>query len=98
MAMRMGGFRRKTRKKLSKEKKNKGKISVKRYFQEFSIGDYASIKIEPTVHEGMPRPDFQGKTGKIIGKQGSCYLLLINDLGKNKRVLVHPVHLVKIKK
>jgi large subunit ribosomal protein L21e len=98
MAMRMGGFRRKTRKKLSKEQKNKGKIGVKRYFQEFKQGDYAAIRIEPSVKEGMPRPDFQGKTGKIVGKQGKCYFLLINDLGKLKRVLVHPVHLVRVKK
>ncbi len=95
MVMRIGGLRRKTRYKLKKEIRQKGKISISRYFQPFAEGDKVYLGAEPAVQKGFYHPRFFGKSGVVIGKRGSCYQVEISDLGKQKSVLVHPVHLRK---
>jgi len=95
MVMRIGGSRRKTRYKLKKEIRQKGKISLSRYFQTFSIGDRVSLNAEPAVQKGFYHPRFFGKSGIIIGMKGACYQIQIQDGGKEKSVIAHPVHLRK---
>jgi len=90
---RIGGLRRKTRGKLSKAKKDKGKISLRAYFQTFKLGDKVHLVVEPAIHKGMYHPRFMGKTGVVTGQTGRCYEVKINDLNKEKTVIVHPVHL-----
>lgn len=96
MTKRKGGFRRKTRYKLKKHYKAKGKISIRNYLQKFSPGDKVVLKGEPAVHEGMYFPRFHGETGEIKGTQGSCYKVQIKDGNKEKVVIVHPIHLKKV--
>ena len=93
MVKRIGGLRRSTRYKFRKEKRNKGKISITRYFQSFNAGDRAYLGVEPAVPKGMYFPRFMGKAGIIKSKRGRCYEVTINDLGKEKTLIVHPVHL-----
>ena len=93
MVNRMGGFRRKTRYKFRKEVRNRGKISMTRYFQSFSVGDKVYLGLESAVQKGMYYPHFLGKSGVIKGKRGRCYEVTINDIGKEKTLVVHPVHL-----
>ena len=96
MAQRTGGFRRKTRDKLKKGLREKGKISLTKYFQTFSEGDKVCLKGEPAVQKGMYFPRFHGKNGIIKGKSGSCYEVKIKDGDKEKLLIVHPVHLKKV--
>ena len=93
MVKRIGGIRRKTRYKFRKEKRTRGKISITRYFQSFNAGDRVYLDVEPAVQKGMYHPRFMGKTGVITAKRGRCYEIAINDLGKEKTLIVHPVHL-----
>ena len=92
---RVGGFRRKTRHKLSKPLRNKGKISLRKYFQKLKDGDKVFLKAEPSVHEGMYLPRYHGKAGIVVGKQGNDYFVRITDGKKPKKLLVHPVHLLR---
>lgn len=92
---RIGGFRRKSRYKFTKERKSRGKISITRYLQRFEIGQQVDLSVEPAVHKGMYKPRFIGKTGTVSGMQGKCYKVQIDDGGKNKTLIVHPVHLKK---
>ena len=92
---RIGGFRRKTRSKLKKNVRNKGKLSIRKYFQSFKEGDKVYLIAESSVQKGMYLPRFHGKSGKIKGKQGNCYFVEIKDHNKTKSLLVHPVHLKK---
>ena len=94
MAKRIGGSRRKTRKKLLKHHKEKGKIKISRYFQEFDVGERVAISIEPAVHKGLPLPVFQGKVGKVVDKRGECYIVELKDGGVIKKLIIHPVHLI----
>ncbi|MFA6089150.1 MAG: 50S ribosomal protein L21e [Candidatus Woesearchaeota archaeon] len=97
---RIGGSRRKTRCKMTKPVKARGKISLKSYFQTFTAGDKVALKIEPAYQNGMFYRRFYGLIGTVIKKMSikkdSCYEILVNDSGKDKKVIVHPVHLKKI--
>ena len=95
MAQRIGGFRRKTRYKLKKNIRQKGKLSISRFFQEFKIGERVKLLAEPAIQKGMYFPRFHGKSGKITGKQGKCYKVKIKDFKKQKELVVHPIHLRK---
>jgi len=87
------GKRRKTRDKLSKSPRERGKVPLRKFLQEFNIGEYVHIKIEPSVHMGMPHPRYHGRTGIVVGKRGRCYEVVISDGGKYKMLIVHPAHL-----
>ena len=97
MVKRIGGLRRKTRYKFSKEKRRRGKISITKYFQTFKAGERVYLSVEPAVQKGMYHPRFMGKTGIIKSKRGRCYEVMINDIGKEKKLIVHPVHMIKAK-
>lgn len=96
MVQRTGGLRRKTRHKLQKKVRQKGKISITKYFQDFNKGDKVLLAVEPAVQSGMYHPRFHSKVGTIDSKKGRCYSLSIKDGGKEKTLVVHPVHLRKV--
>jgi len=97
MVQRVGGFRRKTRSKLSKNIRQKGKMSLTSFFAKYEEGQKVCLKAQPAYQRGMYHPRFHGKMG-IVGskKQGSCYQVVIDDMGKKKALIVHPVHLKKV--
>jgi len=95
MVKRIGGGRRKTRQIFRKKPRQRGKISLTNYFQKFKEGDKVLLKAEPAIHKGMYFRRFDARSGVITGTQGRCYLVKINDLGKEKSLIVHPIHLRK---
>lgn len=92
--IRIGGFRRKTRHKLQKKARDKGKLSLSKYFQTFEVGEKVVLKADPTIQKGMYFPRFHGKIGTVMSKKGECYDIKIKDKNKIKSLIVHPVHLV----
>ena len=83
---RTGGFRRKTRSKLRKNKSEKGKLNIQKFMQTFEAGEKVLLKAEPSYQRGMYFPRHHGKTGTIIRKQGDCYLVQIKDNNKVNEV------------
>ena len=96
MAQRIGRFRRKTRSKLKKGIKEKGKISISNYLNDFKENDRVLLKAEPAVQKGMYFRRYHGRTGVINKKRGNCYEIKIKDRDKEKILIVHPVHLNKL--
>jgi len=90
---RVGTFRTKTRYKLKKERSEKGKLGLTKLFQTFKVGDKVHLVIDSAVHKGMYFPRFHGRTGEVVGKKKICYQVKINDGGKDKILISHPVHL-----
>jgi len=78
-----------------KNPKDRGKISLTRYFQVFKEGDFVAVTPEKSEHLGYSTR-INGKTGKVISKQGNAYYIEINDLNKPKRYFIKPIHLKKI--
>lgn len=93
---RIGGARRKTRHKLAKNVRDKGKIKLANYFQQFKEGDNVCLVAEPAIQKGMYYPRFYGKAGKVTGKRGECYEVRIVDGNMKKIVIAHPVHLKRL--
>lgn len=96
MAKRIGGSGRKTRGWARKNVRRKGKISLTKYFQTFNIGDKVTLKAETAVLSGMYGRRFHGKSGVVSGQRGRCYFVDINDQGKSKKLIIHPVHLTRL--
>jgi len=96
MVQRKGGFRRKTRYKLSRGPRDRGKVSIRKYLQSFKAGEIVILKMNPSVHEGMYFPRFHGNHGIIKEKRGNCYIVKIKDKNKEKDLIVHPVHLTRV--
>lgn len=80
---------------MQRDMREKGKISLSKYFQKFKEGDKVTLKINPAVRKGIFNTRFQGKAGVIKTKCGSCYEVKIKDFKKEKTILVHPVHMIK---
>lgn len=68
-------------------------VTPSRYLAEFEEGQRVVIDIHPSVQEGRPHHRFNGRIGKIIGKQGRAYIVEIRDGGKTKKIISHPIHL-----
>lgn len=78
-----------------KKPREKGRFSFTRYFQVFKTGDSVAVARELSIIFGYPKR-LQGKTGKVLSKQGAAYKVEIKDIGQPKRYLIKPVHLKKI--
>lgn len=92
---RIGGFRYKTRHKLQKTAREKGKVSLTRMFQEFKVGERVKILQEPAIHNGMPHPRFKNNVGTVVGQRGEAYVLEMFDGNKKKQIISLPIHLRK---
>ena len=81
---------------MTKSISEKGKLPIKRYMQNFENGQKVLLKPFPSYQKGLFCLRFNGKTGRVTGMQGECYLVQISDGGKVKSCIVHPVHLVPL--
>ena len=79
-----------------KSVREKGKVNLSRYFQEFSKGDRVAVIIELAVQPKFPK-QLQGRSGVVESNRGSSYIVKINDMNKEKTYIIHPVHLKKLK-
>ena len=62
--------------------------------QTFDAGQKVHLGIESSYHKGNYPLKYMGKTGTIISSRGKCYEVSINDKGKEKVLIIHPVHLI----
>ena len=75
--------------------RERGKISLSRYFQKLNSGDSVAVVKEMFLASTFPQR-LQGRTGKIIEKRGKSYVIKIMDHNKEKTFIIEPVHLRKI--
>jgi large subunit ribosomal protein L21e len=77
--------------------RQKGKLSFMNFFQKFDSGDSVAIVRElGQQNSGFPKR-MQGRTGKILDKRGSAYVVEINDFNMKKRFTIRPIHLKRIR-
>jgi large subunit ribosomal protein L21e len=93
MAVRSKGLRSKSRNKLTKKPRERGRPPVTHTLREFPPGTRVAVKINPSVLKGMPHIRFQGLTGVVIGRQGNAFRVQVNDKKKAKELVVRPEHL-----
>ena len=97
MVKRAHGPQQKTRKKLTKKPRDKGKVSIVKQLQSFKIGDRVLIKVEPSIKGNVIHRRFMSKPGTVMEKRGNAYRIRIKDMKKEKDLFVLPVHLKKLK-
>jgi large subunit ribosomal protein L21e len=76
--------------------RTRGKLQLSRYFQELNKGDFVAVSREPAIPSSFPKR-MQGQTGIVEGKRGKAYFVKIKEGNKDKRILIEPIHLKKIK-
>jgi len=83
---------------MSKRKpiRTRGKIPLSKYFQELKKGDFVAVVEELAMKSNFPKR-LQGRTGVVESKRGKAYMIRIKDQNKEKRFLIEPIHLKKIK-
>ncbi|MEM0465145.1 MAG: 50S ribosomal protein L21e [Candidatus Pacearchaeota archaeon] len=78
-----------------KSVRERGKIKLSRYFQEFKEGDRVTVIREISLNPKFPK-QLQGRSGVVSGKRGNYYIIKMKDLNKEKTYIIHPVHLKKL--
>ncbi len=76
--------------------RTRGKLKFSNYFQKFEKGDNVAVVAELSQEINFPKR-LQGKTGLVDGKQGEVYIVKIKDISKEKKFLIKPIHLRKVK-
>ncbi len=97
MVKRTGSRRRKSRYVLTQKKTEKGKLSIRNFLKDLKPGEKVVLKAEPSYQKGMYFHRFHGKMGVVGAKKGGCYEVMIKDCGKQKALIIHPVHLKRLK-
>lgn len=75
--------------------RKKGKISLSLYFQKLEIGNKVVIKPEISLPFSAPTR-FRGRVGVVEGKRGKAYIIKIKDGKSFKRLILKPIHLMKV--
>lgn len=93
MGRRAKGFRHKSRALLIKNPRERGKLGLSKILHDYAAGEQVLVKINPSVHNGMPHRRFQGMVGIIMAKRGRSYVLHVPQGDATKEIIVRPEHL-----
>lgn len=87
------GFRGGARSILRKKPRERGLQPIGRLLHEYESGDEVVIKIDSSVHKGMPHPRYHGKVGVIERKRGRGYMVKLVEGGKVRTIIARPEHI-----
>jgi len=94
MGRKAKGYRRKTRSLLKREPRERGKTGLSKILYEYKPGEKVMVKIDPSVHRGMPHRRYHGKIGVIVNKKGRSYIVNVTQGRAVKEIIVRPEHMV----
>jgi len=94
MGRRAKGYRRKSRSILRRKPREKGKTGLSKILYEYKPGEKVVVKIDPSVHKGMPHRRYHGKIGVIVNKRGRSYIMNVTQGKATKEIIVRPEHIV----
>jgi large subunit ribosomal protein L21e len=77
--------------------RERGKTGLSKVLTEYSPGDRVVVKIDPSVHKGMPHRRFHGKVGVIGDRKGRAYVVSVTQGKAVKELIVKPEHLAPLK-
>jgi large subunit ribosomal protein L21e len=87
------GYRRKTRYLLKRKPRERGKTGLSKVLREYEPAEKVVIKLDPSVHKGMPHRRFHGKIGVIAEKRGRSYVVNVSQGDAIKEIVVRPEHI-----
>lgn len=87
------GYRAKTRALLRRKPREKGKTGLSKVLYEYTSGEKVVVKIDPSIHKGMPHRRYHGRIGVIAKKRGRAYIVNVTQGDATKQIIVRPEHL-----
>ena len=78
-----------------KRSRERGKLSLRKYFQELKEGERVAIKRNLSYSANFPSR-LQGRTGAVVSKRGKAFVINIRDGKKEKQFIVKRVHIKKL--
>ncbi len=87
------GQRQGTRQILSRSKSERGRLNIARVMHEYEVGDRVAVVLDGGQQKGMPHRRFNGRSGRISGKQGRAWVVEVKDGNMKKTVVARPEHL-----
>jgi large subunit ribosomal protein L21e len=70
-------------------------VGLSRILRTYELGDKVCVKIDPSVHKGMPHKRYQGQVAKVVAKRGNAYVLEIPQTKIVKTIIALPQHIRK---
>jgi len=87
------GYRSGTRRLFKKEPRERGKMKLSKLLYEYQPGTQVLVKIDSSVHKGMPHRRYHGRVGTVINKRGRSYVVSVSQGDAIKEIIVRPEHL-----
>jgi large subunit ribosomal protein L21e len=78
---------------LTKGTREHGKLRLSKLLHEYQPGTNVVVKIDSSVHKGMPHRRFHGKVGIVLNKRGRSYVVSVAQGDAIKEIIVRPEHL-----
>ena len=94
--MKSRGFRRKSRKTLTKKPRERGLQPLGRLLHEFKEGEKVVVKIDSAVQKGMPHARYQGRVGVVAEKRGRAYVVKMQEGGKVRNLIILHEHITPL--
>ncbi|TRO52908.1 50S ribosomal protein L21e [Candidatus Bathyarchaeota archaeon] len=93
MGRKAKGYRRRTRYLLQRKPRERGKTGLSKILRLYEPTEKVVIKLDPSVHKGMPHRRFHGKIGVIAAKRGRSYVVNVSQGKAIKEIIVRPEHI-----
>jgi large subunit ribosomal protein L21e len=87
------GYRSGTRRLFKKEPRERGKLKLSKLLYEYQPGSRVVVKIDSSVHKGMPHRRYHGRVGTILNKRGRSYVVSVSQGDAVREIIVRPEHL-----
>jgi len=95
--MKARGFRHRTRSLFRRRVRERGKTGLSKILREYALGDRVLVRINPSIHKGMPHRRFHGKIGVVGERRGRAYVVNVSQGNAVKEIIVRPEHLEPVK-
>jgi large subunit ribosomal protein L21e len=93
LVRRSKGYRSRTRTLFRKKPRERGKVGLSRLLRTYNPGDKVKIRIDSSVHKGMPHRRYHGRVGIVKARRGRSYVIEIAEGKQMRTLIVRPEHL-----
>ncbi|MCL4389320.1 hypothetical protein M1397_01760 [Candidatus Marsarchaeota archaeon] len=70
-------------------------VATSSLIKSFDVGDRVAIVPKGNVYNA-PHPRYRGRTGTIMGKRGSAYMIRVRIMSADRTLIVPSLHLEKV--
>jgi len=83
----------KTRALFKRDPRERGKTTLGKILRSYNEGDKVVVKIDSSMHRGMPHRRYHGRMGIVAAKRGRSYIIHVTQGDATKEIIVRPEHL-----